>query len=73
MTSEVIEGHIRSSFYLNNFLRYLFLLNLILSKFGMNANVTKMQIFHNLKFDLIITLTYVLMDNFCPYLFSFGG
>ena len=24
-----------------------------------------MQIFHNIKFDLIITTTYVLMDNFC--------
>ena len=28
----------------------------------MNANITKMQIFD----DLVITLTYVLMDNFCP-------
>ena len=37
----------------------------------MNANVTKMQIFHNIPLDLIITLTYVFMDNFCPYLFSF--
>ena len=27
-----------------------------------------MQIFLNMKFDFIITLTYVLMDNFCPYL-----
>ena len=28
-----------------------------------------MQIFHNIKFDLIITSTYVLMDNFCPCFF----
>ena len=27
-----------------------------------------MQIFHEIKFDLIITLTNVLMDNFCPCL-----
>ena len=27
-----------------------------------------MQIFHDMKFDLIITLTYVLMDKFCPLL-----
>ena len=25
-----------------------------------------MQFFYDMKFDLIITLTYVLMDNFCP-------
>ena len=41
------------------FLRYLFCLKSDLSKFIM-------QIFHNMKFDLFITLTYVLMDNFCP-------
>ena len=28
----------------------------------------KMQIFHEMKFDLIITLTYILMDTFCPFL-----
>ena len=32
----------------------------------MKAKITKMQIFDDMKFDLIITLTYVLMDNFCP-------
>ena len=36
----------------------------------MNASITKMQIFDDMKFDLIIiTLTYVLMDNFCPCFF----
>ena len=30
----------------------------------MNAIITKMQIFEDMKFDLIMTLTYVLMDNF---------
>ena len=28
----------------------------------------KMQIFHKMKFDLIITLTYILLDTFCPCL-----
>ena len=39
---------------------------LIIPKFDMNANITKMQVFNNMTFDLIITFTYVLMDNFCP-------
>ena len=49
------------------FLRYIFCFsNLILPKFGINANITKMLMFDDLKFDLVITLTYVLIDNFCP-------
>ena len=53
------------------FLRYIsYVSNLILPKFGMNASITKMQIFDDMKFDLIIiTLTYVLMDNLCPCFF----
>ena len=35
----------------------------------MYANITKIQIFDDMKFDLIITLTYVHMDNFCPFLY----
>ena len=31
----------------------------------MNANLIKRKNFNNMKSDLIITLTYVLMDNFC--------
>ena len=45
LTSEVIEGHVRSSFQL-------FVLNLILSKFGMNASTIETQIFHNMTFNL---------------------
>ena len=55
MTSEVIEGHLRSSFYLKIpiFFDIFFVLNLILSKFGMNVNLIKTQIiFNNTKFDL---------------------
>ena len=37
-----------------------------------NINIVQTQIhnaiFLNMKFDFIITLTYALMDNFCPYL-----
>ena len=36
----------------------------------MNANITYIQIFDDMKFDLIITLTYVLMDNFFPCYFK---
>ena len=32
----------------------------------MNANITNIQIFDDMKFDPLITLTYILMDNFCP-------
>ena len=32
----------------------------------MSANITKMQIFDDMEFDLIITLTYVVMGNFHP-------
>ena len=65
---EVMEGHTKSSFYLeiNFFLDFFFLWNIIFSTFSMNANITKMQIFYNIKFNFNITLTYVLMDNFCP-------
>ena len=35
-------------------------------KLGMNATITKRQIFYTIKFDLIITVTFGLMDNFCP-------
>ena len=53
--------------YKPNFsLIYFLCLNLILPKFGINANIRKMQFFDNLKFDLIITLTFVLMENFRP-------
>ena len=31
----------------------------------MKVIIIKTQIFDNMKFDLIITLTYILMDNFC--------
>ena len=33
----------------------------------MKVNIIKEQMFDNIKFDFIITLTYVLMDNFCPF------
>ena len=97
MTSKVIEGHRRSSFYFkihfffniifvwNLFLSkfvmnanikktkiwpqksqfFFYVSNLILPKFDMNANTIKMQIFDYMKFDLIISFTYVVMDNFC--------
>ena len=31
----------------------------------MNANISSIKIFDDMKFDLIITLTYILMDNVC--------
>ena len=31
-----------------------------------------MQIFDDIMFDLIITLTYVLINNFCPCFLSIG-
>ena len=54
MTLEVIKGHIRSSIYLeiNSFFDICFVCNLILSKFGMNVNIIKKQIFHYMKFDI---------------------
>ena len=54
MTSEVIEGTIRSFVHLkiHLFFNILFVWNLILSKIGINANTIKTQIFHNMKFDL---------------------
>ena len=61
------------------FLRFIFCVqNLLIPKFGMNASIRKMQIFVNMKFHLMITLTYVLMDNFCPcillkIIYSFSG
>ena len=45
------------------YLRHIFCVsNLILPKFGMNANI----IDKDSKFYLIITLFYVLLNNFCP-------
>ena len=77
MTSEVIEGHIRSSFYLKIYFFFdiLFVWNQILPKFGMNANITKMQIFGFRKFDLIINLTYVLIrvSISITFLFEYNG
>ena len=37
---------------------------------GMNANITKMPIFDDMKFDLFIILTNVLMDNLYPCFIS---
>ena len=72
---EFIKGH--PFIYRSTFSQvYFFVSNLILPNFGMNANITKMQIFDDMKFDLIITLTYVLMDNFCscfPYIAPYSG
>ena len=60
------------SFFLSN----TFIYEPILLKLSMNANIVKMQIFHKIKYDLrghlrlfddiclVLTLTYVLMDNF---------
>ena len=31
----------------------------------MDAIITKFQTFYDMKFDLIVSLTYVLMNNFC--------
>ena len=65
MTSEVIEIHISYLFIeKSTFFRYLFYLIKIWYECYMY--ITKMQIFHKMESDLIITLTYVLMDNFCP-------
>ena len=47
MTSEVIQGHIRSIFIIKTFLDIFCIWNLKLSKFGMNANIIKKHIFHN--------------------------
>ena len=59
IASKVIEGHI--------FLNIFFICNLNFLKVGINVS-TKMQTFHKIKFDHIITLTYVLVDNFYPCL-----
>ena len=60
---KVTKGHFLFTGSL--FLRFFRVSNLILPKFGMNAKITKMQIFDDMKLDLILTLTYVLMDNSC--------
>ena len=61
ITLEVIKGHIRSSSNLNSFfLRYLVSLDSI------SNNIPKIQF---LNLDLIITLTYVLMDDFYSFFF----
>ena len=70
-----LSGHGRSHkviFLSRNllFLRYLLFLKSDLDQIWLNANITKMQIFHNMTFDFFITLTYVLMDNFCPCFLS---
>ena len=53
MTSGVIKGHIRLSFYLRiHFFFVNFFLNLILSKLFMGANIMKKQISHKMKYDL---------------------
>ena len=31
----------------------------------MDAIITRIQTFYDMKFDLIVALTYVLMNNFC--------
>ena len=81
MTSEVIKGHIKTLLcpYQSN----IFVYGPILMKICMNAYIKKTQIFHKCHFylmekvcdsftlkpfDLISTLTYVRMDNFCPCL-----
>ena len=53
IASEFIEGPIRSSFYLFffSFSNIFFSQSLILSKFGINANIKKTQFFHNIKSD----------------------
>ena len=62
--SRVIEGHLLITD--PPFLRYIFcVLNL------MNANITKMQIFDDMKFNLIITVTYVLWTTFVLVFTSF--
>ena len=54
MNSEVFEGHIRSLLCLKiHFLSDIFFIyNLILSTLFTNDNIIKMQIFHDMKFDL---------------------
>ena len=71
MTSKVIEDHKVTFMFTDTIFSGIFCVsNMILPKFCMNANITKMQIFDDMKFDLIIiTLTYVLMDNLCPCFF----
>ena len=51
MSLKVTQGHL--------FLRYIFCVsNMILPKFDINANKTKMHFFNDIMFGLIITLTY---------------
>ena len=78
MTSKVIQGHIRP--LLSQNYSSTFVYGPILMKLFMNANIMKTQynlkcstfimefcIFLNVRLsDLITTLTYILMDNFCP-------
>ena len=61
MTSKVIEGHKRYYVFKNQlFLKYLFCLT-----FDLN------QILYVQSFDQITTLTYVLLEKFCPWFIIF--
>ena len=76
MTSKVIEGHIRPLLCENH--SGTFVYGPIFMKICINANIMKTQFFHKCYYyvmekcctskpsDLTTTLTYVLMDNFCP-------
>ena len=50
-------------------LRYFFVLNLILSKFGINANTIKMQLFHKMRSEIIedIVFNFVIKINLFKY------
>ena len=63
-----LKGQIRSFFILKStFSQIFWVCNLILSNFGMNANIIKLQLFHKMKFDLFISLTYVLIQKSYPF------
>ena len=74
MTSEVIEDHVRPPFYKKNTFLFdaLIMKAQILTKLSMTSKVTVMLwryfmiSFTCRPFDLITTLNYVLLENFCP-------
>ena len=75
MTSNVIQGHIRSLLCLNHSSTFVYG-PILIKKTNYEDNIRpEIYLFIMEKFcdlftlrpsDLIITLTYVLMDNFCP-------
>ena len=65
MFSEVIEGHIRSSFYLKipfSSISYLFDIWSFQNLVGMNVNIIKTQLFQNMKFDLKGNFVWMLIS-----------